>query len=218
VGNVYTTTVQLTSGDIVVYRLYPYADLNVVDVGISGSSDISTKMFVSESVTVNGTVNEWLNYIRLKDISCSIGCGANTVLTSDVNVRGNTQALSASSILSLIGMLVNNAGYTTTSQILSAFSSTPFNDQNYVTTKSITTANTRAVGIKWSSSIVFNDSNDYLAGESLMASGNTSRTANLVTYAAGEWVFDVYYGAGSLYPEYSDVALRPSGTYKVNAR
>jgi hypothetical protein len=217
VGNVYTTTVQMTSGDIVVYRLYPYADLDVIDVGNAGSSGITTELHVSESVTVNGTVNEWENYIRLKNISGSFGCGANTVFFDQVEGVGNIASFPTSSILSLISQLADAAGYTTTSQILSAFSLISFNNQNYVSNQSIA-PNTRAVGLKWGSSIVVKDSNEYLKARSTILTKDSSGTANLVTYAAGQWVFDIYYGAGSLYAQYSGVTLRPNGTYKSNVR
>lgn len=219
VGNVYTTTVLLATGDTAVYRLYPYADLFVTDVGTASSADISTRLYVSESITVNGVLNDtWDNYIRLKNISCSMGCGTNTVFTTNVQADGNIVGLPISNILAMIGLLVDATGYTTTAQIVNALSLIPYDSQSYVSSRTINSANTRAVGLKWKSSITFKDNNDYLLGESSISTKDSSKTANAIASAVGQWNFDVYYGAASFSLAYSGVTLKPTGTYLVNVK
>lgn len=218
VGQVYTTTIA-TDGATVVYRLSPRADLLVADVATASSADISSKLFVSESVTVNGVVKDtWKNHIKLKNISCTMGCGANTIFTSQIEAKGlidgESQADGNDALYALMGIAASAAGYTTLAMIIEGFSAISYSG-SYVDETSITSTNARAVGLRWKSAAVIDEEEDYLLAESSLSTKNSAETANVVTYAVGEWKFDVYYGVNK---EYSSISLKPNGTYLVNVK
>lgn len=219
-GTVYLTTVQLATGDVATYRSYPCAYLSVVDVGTAGSSDISSKLIITENITVNGEVETgWTNQIRYKNISCAMGCGENTLFTGILSSEGNTNGGKVSvDLLSLFAMIATAKAYTTAASILSALSTITYDSGSYTTTTDLSGENARAVGLKWKSSYYLVDDDDYLKAACSLSTEDSTKASNVSTNAASTWTFDVFYGAGSIVAEYAGVTLSPSGEYIVNVK
>lgn len=219
-GSMYTTTVTLDTGDIVIYRLMPYCTLLVSDVGTASSSDITSTLIIAESITVNGVLTDWDNYIHLKNISISMGCGHNTSFTEYITIggTGRTGIVDTSTILALLGTAVSLTEFAIPAAILSAFSSISFPSDEYVSSTAITSANVRAIGAQWKSNLRLQNTEHTLWAQSSLSTVDSSLEANVTTYAVAKWKFDIYYGLGTLSPAYSNVSLIPETQYLVNVK
>lgn len=221
-GTLYRTTVTLSSGDTAVYNLYPYCTLNVGDVPTAGDASIVTALKIVETITVNGKVETgWDNYIHLKNISVSMGCGKNTVFSQNIRV-GGTGRESIVEIIdapALLGTAISATEFTTVAAIISAFSAINYPSSPYYTTSTaVTDANTRAIGATWKSSLRLQNSDHELWAESSLSTQKSSLATNVSTYAATEWAYDVFYGVGSIVPQFSNVTLSVSGSYLSNMK
>lgn len=191
-GKIYTTTVETTTGQTVIYRSYPKVTFKVVDVGTASSADIFSSFDVIESVNVDGDLNAgWNNAIRYKNVTGMMGCGVNTAFTDDVTLSGNSSGVLAGNIKGFIDFVVNTAGYTTVSQILSAFNAISYTGGR-VSSRDITSSYVRVVGSKMDNEELY--SNDHnLTIQSSISTVDSSKTANQSAKAVAEWTFDVYF-------------------------
>ena len=220
-GATYSTTVTLGSGDTATYRLYPYCSLVVDDVGTASGGDISTTLMIAESITVNGQPEyNWDNYIHLKNVSVSMGCGKNSSFSSNIRVGGNAKesSVDTSDVLALIGTAVSLTEYVTVAAIISAFSLIDFPSNTPTDYQSITSNSVRAIGASWGSNIRIQNSDHRLWAESRISTKDSNLAANVTANAVAEWNYDVYYGVGSIVPQYANQELPVSGTYLVNVK
>lgn len=220
-GKLYRTTVILSTGDTAVYNLYPYCTLVVDDVPTAGSGSIVTSLKIVESITVNGEIESgWDNYIHLKNISVSMGCGKNTAFSQNIRVGGTTHEslLDTGSLLALLGTAISATEYTTVAAIISGFSAINYPSSSYTSSTAITNANVRAIGATWKSNLRLQNSDHELWAESSLSTKNSSLAANVSTYAATEWEYDIFYGVGSIIPQFSNVTLSASGSYLTNIK
>ena len=216
-GEIYTTTVVTDSGQTVIYRSYPKVTFSVVDVGTASSADIYSTFKVIESVNVDGDLNSgWNNAIRYKNVVGTMGCGVNTAFTDDVTLSGNSSGVLSGNVKGFINFVADLTGYTTVSQILSAFDTVSYSGSR-VSSRDITSQHVRVVSSKMDNEVLF--SNDHnLTVQSSMSTVDSGKTANQSAKAVAEWTFDVYYFLGSLSPAHSDESLSINVDYKVNVK
>lgn len=213
-GDVYTTHVVTSNNQTVVYTSLPKVYFTVVDVGIAGSSDINSNFTIIESVSVDGNYNlGWQNAIIYKDLSAAMGCGANTVFTSNVLVDGNDSGTFSLDILGIFGLITSNAGYTTANQILDALGTITYSGSS-ASSKTLYTTNIRAVGAKYDDSELFSDQHFLYIDSSISSKDSTLNEQ--VTSAAFEWEYDVYFFAGSLQPVYRNETISADIEYVCN--
>jgi hypothetical protein len=216
-GNLYTTTIVTDAGQTVIYRSYPKVTFSVVDVGTASSADIYSTFKVIETVNVDGDLNSgWNNAIRYKNVTGTMGCGVNTAFTDDVTLSGNSSGLPTGNIKGFINFVSNVAGFTTVSQILSAFDSVSYTGSR-VSSRDITSEYVRVVGSKMDKEVLFSKDHS-LTVQSSMSTINSTKTANQSTKAAAKWTFDVYFFVGSLSPAYSGESISINVDYKVNVK
>lgn len=90
-GDLYTSTVITSNGDILIYRSLPSVLLMVSDVGTAGSTDINCKFEIIEHISVNGDIATGLkNIISYRSIFSELACGDNTAFTSSMKLTGET--------------------------------------------------------------------------------------------------------------------------------
>ena len=118
----------------------------------------------------------------------------------------------------LLGTAISATEFTTVAAIISAFSAINYPSSPYTTSTAITDANTRAIGATWKSSLRLQNSDHELWAESSLSTQKSSLATNVSTYAATEWAYDVFYGAGSIVPQFSNVTLSASGSYLSNMK
>lgn len=215
-GRVYSATITVDLYTIECFSM-PRTEILAVDVGNTGSSDISTRMYVYEYVTIDGVRTEDLsNYIIYGNIEASLGCGANTCITSIAKVSGDDNKNTSVNVdfSSLFSTLTNAAGYSTLSTLLSALGSISFSGSNYQLSTSLTGKNIRVVGAKWKSSVDLNENNSYLTLYATM-SAERSFTASTSAYAAAQWTFDVFLGYPKLSSTAVDVVVASSTQYAL---
>lgn len=216
-GNVYTVSITTDSGQNVTYTSMPRVTFCVIDVGTAGSSDIYSTFEVIESVEVDGNLNTgWHNAVRYRNVVGTMGCGVNTAFTSDVSLRGNSAGSLGINIMGIIGMLINQAGLSTVSQILSALGNITYSGA-MVSNRDITSEFVRAVGAKLDDAELYSDAHN-LTVDSSISTIDSGLAANQSTCAAAEWEFDVYYFVGSVSPAHRDVSVSCSENYRVNVK
>ena len=223
IGIGYQTSIQMVgSSDNFVHMSVPIAEIGVVDVLSGGSSDIWTRMYVSESVMWNGTTTDsWPNYIHYSNISAKLGCGENSVFTKTARVFGNNGSAGSINLGAVFGFFASIADYNTLAAILSLLDSMVIPGTNYNSTSYSLTSNlnSRAVGAKWGTGTSLSEHKAELRLESSLSTKNSNLDANVSTVAAAEWEFDVYYSAPiGASPRYQDQKLTPSANYLVNMK
>lgn len=214
----YTTTIEY-SGDIAVYRSAPRVDFTVVDVGTSGSSDITSQFTIEETVSVNGKLNTtWQNAIRYKNIRAGMGCGNNTAFTDMVSVGGKFNEGGSVNAKALFNLIASKTPYTEIKTIVSILTSINYpSSGSYSASEKIGGSNpTRAVGAKFKNELF--DSDDFYIIHSSLSTEDSSLSKNLETGAATTWTFDVYYGNGSIVPQVTDRTLKTDVNYLVNVK
>ena len=197
-GNIYTTTVTTSSGDIVKYYSTPCFYIKVTDVGKTGSSNFTSSMDMINSTTLNSQeVKGWKGYITYKNIVAEIGCGYNTEFTSLVSVDGTHSGSGA--MKAVMYAVIAVSGYSTVNSIIDGFLELRKLSSGSVTRYSIAKDNVRALSAEFTG--VLNDENDKAIIESsVSAEENLALTkAN----AVARWTYDIYHGLG---------APRPSAT------
>lgn len=215
-GKLYTTTVETSSGQTVVYRSYPKVTFVVVDVGTAGSADIYCTFEVIELVSVDGDFNYgWNNTIRYRNVTGSMGCGVNTAFTDDVTVSGNSSGVLGTNVKGLISFVTNSADYSTVSQILSAFDTISYTGDR-VSSRDITSQHVKVVSSQMDNEVLFSNAHN-LTIQSSMSTIDSTKTASQSVKAVAEWTFDVYF-AGYLTPVYSNQSVSINVTYLVNVK
>lgn len=200
-GDLYTSTVITSYGDVIIYRSLPRAVFTVSDIGTVGSTNIDCELEVIEYVSVNGDMDTgWQNAIKYKNISSEIACGDNTAFTSSMKLSGETAFDTRNIIQVILGAdEFCNTTYSSDSE---------YNSNTDVTYESVYTADMVKEELF--------DGNHSLNIMSSISTVDSSETENQSTAAVSEWTFDV--SVGSLNPEYKDVKISCDTNYLVNMK
>lgn len=225
-GSVYTSTYKVGT-ETFVYRACPYFEGNIGDVPQYGTTQWTTALKLSESVTVDGTVaNQYTNIYYLKNMHCEMGAGTNTELISRTLGGSYVRVVAGTVSVNFAGLLAKvintSTGTTAASTILSWISTINYTSssvENVNTGYATLADNTRVVGVSAESNAIINDASHQISVWPTAQTMSASGSANVSAPCVIRWSFDLYSssGDGGLIKSFSGSSAQKTIYYIANA-